>query len=497
MTIPSENYRNDYPGDGSNDTFSYTFKITDESDIKVAQRDTNDVETILTLNVDYTVTGVGALNGGTIILTAGNLTTDYHLTIRRDSDLTQLTDIRNQGDFYPEVHEDTFDKLASVSQTQQSEIDRCVKVSETYPVDVELPGPQAGKVISWNAAGDALINVDPGSVALAEPADSSITPAKIQSGLAFLFPETFVLKKAADVASAAALPLINDGNYADVTGTDAITSIDSLGIGTWMLLQFNGILDFTHHATDLFLCNGGNNITTAAGDHALMVEYGVGKWRCAAYIRANGQPVSLTDLALINPNIILGSDANGDIYYRDAGVLKRLAKGSNGQVLRLASDIPAWGTGSPGGVVQTVNVTDSALASNIPGTAIPYDDSIPQNTEGDEYMTLAITPNASANKLKIDVVLFITSSATNNVMAALFQDSTVDALSVAANEVAANSMREISFTHYMTAGTISSTTFKVRAAGEGASNIYVNGNSAGQKFDGVFASSITITEYAA
>ena len=44
MTIPSENYRNDYTGNGALDTYSYTFKITDENDIKVSQRDTDDVE---------------------------------------------------------------------------------------------------------------------------------------------------------------------------------------------------------------------------------------------------------------------------------------------------------------------------------------------------------------------------------------------------------------------------------------------------------------------
>lgn len=38
----------------------------------------------------------------------------------------------------------------------------------------------------------------------------------------------------------------------------------------------------------------------------------------------------------------LGSDADGDIYYRDSGILKRLAKGTNGQQLVLASGIPAW-----------------------------------------------------------------------------------------------------------------------------------------------------------
>jgi hypothetical protein len=38
----------------------------------------------------------------------------------------------------------------------------------------------------------------------------------------------------------------------------------------------------------------------------------------------------------------LGSDADGDIYYRDAGILKRLAKGTDGQTLELVSGLPSW-----------------------------------------------------------------------------------------------------------------------------------------------------------
>ena len=295
MTIPAETNRSDYTGNDSTDTYSYAFKIATENDIKVSQRDTDDVETVLTLNVDYTVTGVGAANGGSIVLTAGNLTTDYHLTIRRDSELKQETDIRNQGDFHPEAHENALDHQMAVAQTQQVEINRSVKVSETYPdVSVELPGPQAGKVLKWNDAGTALINVDTGDAEIAVPADDSVTPDKIQSGTQFLFPETLVLKKGADVASAAALPLINGGNYVDVTGTNAITSLDALGVGTWVILQFDGALTLTHHATDLFLPNNGSDIITSAGDHALMVEYGIGVWRCAVYVKANGHPIATT-----------------------------------------------------------------------------------------------------------------------------------------------------------------------------------------------------------
>lgn len=88
--------------------------------------------------------------------------------------------------------------------------------------------------------------------------------------------------KGVDVASATALTLGADGNYFDITGTTTVTSIGTLGIGTVVLLQFDAALTLTHHATDLVL-PGGANITTAAGDHAILVEYATGNWRCVSY----------------------------------------------------------------------------------------------------------------------------------------------------------------------------------------------------------------------
>lgn len=96
--------------------------------------------------------------------------------------------------------------------------------------------------------------------------------------------------KGADVASASALPVLNDGNYCDVTGTTAITSINTLGVGTTRRLHFDGILTLTHHATDLIL-PGGANITTAAGDEFTFFEYATGDWRCIAYALASGEAV--------------------------------------------------------------------------------------------------------------------------------------------------------------------------------------------------------------
>lgn len=97
--------------------------------------------------------------------------------------------------------------------------------------------------------------------------------------------------KGADVASATALPLINDGNYPDVTGTTTITSFDSVGVGTVQKLHFDAALILTHNATDLVL-PGGANITTAAGDEFTFVEYAAGDWRCTGYALANGKSIS-------------------------------------------------------------------------------------------------------------------------------------------------------------------------------------------------------------
>lgn len=96
--------------------------------------------------------------------------------------------------------------------------------------------------------------------------------------------------KGADVASAAALPLITDGNYFDVTGTTTVTSFNSVGVGTVVKLHFDDALILTHHATDLIL-PGGANITTAAGDEAEFVEYASGDFRCTSYTKANGTSV--------------------------------------------------------------------------------------------------------------------------------------------------------------------------------------------------------------
>ncbi len=147
-------------------------------------------------------------------------------------------------------------------------------------------------------------------------------------------------------------------------------------------------------------------------------------------------------------------------------------------------------------IVQRVNVMSGAVDTGT--TTMPFDDTIPQITEGDEYMTLAITPKKATNKLKIEVVCHLAQSNDSDtvLMAALFQDTTADALAAGfdGRESVANKASCVTFTHYMTAGTTSEITFRVRGGSHSAGTITFNGQSGSRIFGGVMASSITITE---
>lgn len=157
------------------------------------------------------------------------------------------------------------------------------------------------------------------------------------------------------------------------------------------------------------------------------------------------------------------------------------------------------GTGLPVGTcVQIASQNFTAVATGT--TTVPQDNTIPQNTEGDEYMTLAITPRSTTNVLVIDVLALAgNSTATNNVVGALFQDSTANALSVGYGRISSdvNSPVQVKITHRMVAGTSSSTTFKVRIGGVAGGTTTFNGAASASLFGAITKSSIIIREYTA
>ena len=152
------------------------------------------------------------------------------------------------------------------------------------------------------------------------------------------------------------------------------------------------------------------------------------------------------------------------------------------------ADLPA------GSVLQVVSTQTSSGATTTAST--PSDNTIPQISEGTEFMTLAITPTSSSSKLFIQVNFYGQISPANWFSYALFQDSTANALAANRDYQSTNTAgSNQSLTHYMTAGTTSATTFRFRV-GTGGQTFSFNSDSGNGIFGGVLSSSMTIMEIA-
>ena len=148
-----------------------------------------------------------------------------------------------------------------------------------------------------------------------------------------------------------------------------------------------------------------------------------------------------------------------------------------------------------GKVLQMVYVFTGAYATG--STTMPFDDTIPQNTEGNEVMTLAITPTSASSKLLINVDVCGSSDVQGNWTAALFRDSTADALTatqVKASNVTADQNDHCHLSWIADSSSTSATTFKVRCGQNNAGAWYFNGENGSRLFGGVANSGITIME---
>jgi len=149
------------------------------------------------------------------------------------------------------------------------------------------------------------------------------------------------------------------------------------------------------------------------------------------------------------------------------------SNGSANQVLRNGSTPGTLEFADGGKLVQFKSAEYTTRTSFT--TAFPFDDTVPQNTEGTEIITLAITPTSASNKLVIEFFLPMWDGDSARVgTVALFQDSTADALAVGQNINSTNTYStQLGLVHIMDAGTTNSTTFKIRV-GPNAGTMFVN-----------------------
>ncbi len=155
MTVASSVARWQYTANGATTSFA-AGRILSAADLVVVVV-TAGVEVTQVLNTDYTVSGVGSNAGSTVVFGVAPLNAAI-VSIRRVLPLTQLTSIRNQGAFFPEIHEDTFDRLVMMIQQVNDMASRAFQPDSVLGDSFDI----GGKKISNLAAGsedDEAVNV--------------------------------------------------------------------------------------------------------------------------------------------------------------------------------------------------------------------------------------------------------------------------------------------------------------------------------------------------
>ena len=135
---------------------------------------------------------------------------------------------------------------------------------------------------------------------------------------------------------------------------------------------------------------------------------------------------------------------------------------------------------------------------------IPFDDTIPQNTEGAELLTATIVPRYANSYLIVEAVAFVgeNTNTSGGIAAAVFRDSTANAVAVdfcisdVTNNIiaASHSFAPLRPSVRVTSNAATSTTFKLRIGLDTSSTVRYNGVAGSRMFGGSLVSYLKITE---
>lgn len=149
-----------------------------------------------------------------------------------------------------------------------------------------------------------------------------------------------------------------------------------------------------------------------------------------------------------------------------------------------------------GKILQMVHTASSTQAAT--SASFPQDDTIPQNTEGAAYSPLdtAFTPQRADSTLLIQVVLNFSEnrSAFMSGAAALFVDSTADALAAQFSGTNADCGTAIVINYAVSSASTTLRTYKVRYGTMGIDGAAINGTVGSALFGGAMKSTMTIME---
>lgn len=146
---------------------------------------------------------------------------------------------------------------------------------------------------------------------------------------------------------------------------------------------------------------------------------------------------------------------------------------------------------NPGGIVGVSLIEEFGSSSS--ASTIPYDDTIPSNSEGSPLLTGTITPTSPINLIHNHAHVHVSSSVGEHVIGALFLDLESSAFATSVVRVAAGAQTVLILENYRQALSTSQLAFRLRCGAE-TGTLTVNGSGGSRKMGGTLTSFLRSTE---
>lgn len=301
----------------------------------------------------------------------------------------------------------------------------------------------------------------------------------------------------------------------DGTGTPAKTAGDRINNGFTNIQNRATTLETSQAAQDVTLANHGTRITTlesapSGGSSNFTFKTGNFNFAAGDKIAANttssaftgtlpaspaaGDTIEILDPLGTWPTNNLTIAGNGKLVAGGTNLICDVAN-SKLSITYIDSTV-GWKVFvyvTAGGSTKILQVAyaDSVTSTGITTPRIPYDNTIPQITEGTEILTCSITPKSATSYLLIEASInYSTGSTSCSPCLALFRDATANALDArlfSHDNTASNGI--LSLRLRVAASSVTTTTFRLRAS-QDSGTLTVNPT----YFGGVNRSVMTVTE---
>ena len=139
--------------------YSYPYQFLKKEDLFVIKIDSLGVETLLTLNSDYTIEDKSDYRTGALITLISPIVTGNKLAIGLDIEIEQTNQYPNYQAFPSKVTETAFDKISLLLLQFKNTLDRTVKVAlDSVGVNIRFPSPIVDRFLVWENTGGKLKN---------------------------------------------------------------------------------------------------------------------------------------------------------------------------------------------------------------------------------------------------------------------------------------------------------------------------------------------------